>query len=284
MAVGLKLSRFYQINLILWWHDPPCYGATVCTIGFSGSWYLATATKMANRCLLFRRLGVDVTGMPSDALREARRQLIHRHHPDRGGDLDTAQSINAAYDLIKDGVPKYRGSAFGLSSFRRAHQRRREQVAALKLCYPEHPEWVWAGCSGDIPGRSDIRNQDFTDINFIKKSMWELSGRSESEYTIWGFDGHVFRGHVTVFGSPKIFNYMADAMLTSQAKGSNRHECRAVFVHEEGSGDFYLIYADGKHYGDGPIKMKHYSFNCNPGHDQDFVRELPDLLNRLREQ
>ena len=233
--------------------------------------------------LLFRRLGVDVTGMAPDTLRESRRQLIHRHHPDRGGNLDIAQSINAAYDLLKEGVPKYRGSTFGFDSFRRAHQRRREQVVALKLCYPEHPEWVWAGCSGDMPGRAEIYAQDFTDINFIKKSMWELSGHSEFEYTIWGFDGGLFRGRVAVFGSPKVFNYMADAMVTWQTKGSNRCECRAVFAHEQESGDLCLIYADGKHYGDSPVKMKHYSFNANPGHDREFVRDLPDLLNSLKQ-
>jgi hypothetical protein len=236
-----------------------------------------------NAILLFRRFGVDVTGMTPEALREARRQLIHRHHPDRGGNLDTAQSINAAFDLLKDGVPKYRGSPFALGSFRRTHQNRGDQLAALKLCYPEYPEWVWAGCSGDIPGRAEIRVQDFTDINFIKKSIWELSGHSESEYTIWGFDGRIFRGHVAVFGAPKAFNYMADAMATFQTRGSNRYECRAVFVHEEASRDLYLIYADGKHHGDAPIKMKHYSFNLNPGNDVDFVRELPDLLDRLKE-
>ncbi len=234
--------------------------------------------------LLFRRLGVDVTGMTPDAVKAARRDLIHRHHPDRGGNLGMAQSINAAYDLIKQGVPKFRGSASALSSFRRGHQRRREQVAALKLCYPEHPEWVWAGCSGDVPDRCDIHARDFTDLNFIKKSMWELSGSSESEYTIWGFDGLLFRGRVAVFGSPKIFNYMADAMITWLTKGSHRYECRAVFAHEEASGDLYLIYAGGKHYGDSPVKMKQYSFSLNPGNDRDFVRELPELLERLKTQ
>ena len=233
--------------------------------------------------LLFRRFGVDVTGMTPEELREARRQLINRHHPDRGGSLQTAQSINAAYDLLKEGIPKYRGSHFALSSFRRANQNRRDQLAALKLCNPDYPEWVWAGCSGDTPGRFDIRIQDFTDINFIKKSIWELSGHSEYEYTVWGFDGRIFRGHFAVFGSPKVFNYMADAMVTFQTRGSNRYECRAVFAHEEASRDLYLIYADGRHYGDAPVKMKHYSFNLNPGNDVDFVRELTALLDRLKE-
>src|SRR5256885_119562 len=119
--------------------------------------------------LLFRRFGIDVTGMAPETLREARRQLIHRHHPDRGGNLDTAQSINAAFDLLKDGVPKYRGSPFALGSFRRTHQNRRDQLLAVKLCYPEYPEWVWAGCSGDVPGRADIAIQDFTDIKLYQE-------------------------------------------------------------------------------------------------------------------
>jgi len=233
--------------------------------------------------LLFRRLGVDVTGMPPDAVKEVRRQLIHQHHPDRGGNLDMAQSINAAYDLIKHGVPKYRGSASGLSSFRRAHQRRREQVAALKLCYPEYPDWAWAGCSEDVPSRFEIYANDFTDLNFIKKSMWELSGRSEAEYTIWGFDGQHFRGRVAVFGSHNIFNYMADAMVIWQTKGNHPYPCRAVFTHETESGELYLIYAEGKHYGDSPVNIKQYSSNLNPGNDQALVCALPELLDRLKQ-
>ena len=234
--------------------------------------------------LLFRRLGVDVTGMTPDAVKAVRRDLIHRHHPDRGGNLGKAQSINAAYDLIKEGVPKFRGTPSGLTSFRRLHQRRREQVAALKLCYPEYPEWVWAGCSGDMPGRAEIYAQDFTDVNFIKKSIWELSGHSEFEYTIWGFDGAQFRGRLAVFGSSNVFNYMADAMVTWQTKGSHPYECRAVLIHEQESGDLYLVYAEGKHYGDSPFQMKQYSANDNPAHDRELVRDLPALLARLKEQ
>jgi hypothetical protein len=232
--------------------------------------------------LLFRRFGVDVTGMAADDLKGARRELIHRHHPDRGGDLNAAQSINAAYDLLKDGVPKYRGTDFALKWFRRKHQGRREQVAALKLCYPDHPEWAWAGYSGDAPSRPVIHNNDFTDINFIKKTMWELSGHSDIEYTIWGFDGRSFRGQVAVFATPKAFNYMADAMIMCQTKGSYRCDCRAVFAYQEESKNLFLIYADGKYYGDNPITMQ-CSCERDPEEDRDFVQNLPLILDRLRE-
>ena len=232
--------------------------------------------------LLFRRFGVDVTGMAPDDLKAARRDLIHRHHPDRGGDLNAAQGINAAYDLLRDGVPKYRGTDFALKCFRRKHQGRREQVAALKLCYPNHPEWAWAGYTGDAPSRPVIHNNDFTDINFIKKTMWELSGHSDIEYTIWGFDGRNFRGQVAVFATPKVFNYMADAMIMCQTRGSYRCDCRAVFAYQEESKNLFLIYGDGKYYGDHPITMQ-CSCERDPEEDREFVQNLPLMLDRLRE-
>jgi curved DNA-binding protein CbpA len=57
---------------------------------------------------LFQRLGFDVAGMSPEAIKVIRRQLLNQYHPDRGGDLNTAQLINAAYDLLKNGVPNTR--------------------------------------------------------------------------------------------------------------------------------------------------------------------------------
>lgn len=245
---------------------------------------LLPSVAVIDAILLFRRFGVDVTGMEAEQVNAARRQLLNKHHPDRGGELDTAQSINAAHDLLKYGVPKYHATTSALKAFCRAHPKRRQQVAAFKLCYPEHPEWAWAGYSGDRPARPSIHHNDFTDVNFIKKTMWELSGHSDIEYTIWGFDSAQFRGHVTVFGTPKIFDYMADAMLTWHTKGSNhRSGCRAVFVHNEEIKDFYLIYSDGKYYGDTMLKMEPCSFNFDPQEDRAFVESLPMKLDRLHE-
>jgi len=121
--------------------------------------------------MLFRRFGVDVTGMSREAIKAARRDLLHRHHPDRGGDLDSAQLINAAYDLLKDGVPDEMFYSTDL-----------DRYEAHKAKNPGSPEWVWAGYSGGIPDATIYRN-DFSDVNFIKKSMWELSGQSRAEYT-----------------------------------------------------------------------------------------------------
>src|SRR5207244_6141090 len=144
---------------------------------------------------------VDVTGMNREAIKAARRGLLHQHHPDRGGDLDTAQLINAAYDLIKDGVSA--GAFYGSDL---------DLYESHKARNPGCPEWAWAGYSGGIPDATIYRN-DFSELNFIKKSLWELSGHSGAEYNIWGSDGQRFLGF-SVFGSLIIIRYIRFSLCT----------------------------------------------------------------------
>jgi hypothetical protein len=221
---------------------------------------------------LFWRLGIDVTGMAPEAVKTARRELLNQHHPDRGGDLKTAQLINAAYDLLKNGVPQ--GTFYGADL---------DLYEAHKARNPSYPEWAWAGFSGGVPDHHIYRN-DFSDVNFIKKSMWELSGHSSTEYTIWGFDGCLLSGNVTVFGSPKIFHYMATAMITWLGKHSKSGVCRAVLVSKGNSRNVDLIYGDAKYYCDQPITLQHQSFNLNPGNDRDFATRLLLILEEKRSE
>jgi curved DNA-binding protein CbpA len=217
--------------------------------------------------MLFRRFGVDVTGMSREAIKAVRRDLLHRYHPDRGGDLDSAQVINAAYDLLKDGVPDEMFYRTDLDLYE-----------AHKAKNPGFPEWAWAGYSGGIPDATIYRN-DFSDVNFIKKSMWELSGQSRAEYIIWGFDGRRFHG-ISVFGSPKIFSFMTTAIMTWLSK--HAHQCRAVLVGTGKTRELYATYADGKYLTDQPIRIEHSSFNSNPGNDPNFARRLAEALGASR--
>src|SRR5262249_22763061 len=41
---------------------------------------------------------------PPELVKAAHRELVKLHHPDRGGDLETMQKVNAAYDLLKTEV------------------------------------------------------------------------------------------------------------------------------------------------------------------------------------
>jgi hypothetical protein len=226
---------------------------------------LSVPARAQDAIMLFRQFGIDVTGMSREAIKAARRELLNRHHPDRGGALNTAQLINAAYDLLKDGVPEGRFYASDLDLYE-----------SHKVENPGCPEWAWAGYSGGIPDATIYRN-DFSDLNFIKKSLWELSGRVVTEYTIWGSDGQRFHG-ISVFGTPKTFSYMTTAMITWLAKQG--HHCSAVLVGAGPTKELYVTYAEGQYHTDKPIRVVHSSFNSNPGNDPSFESKLAEVLER----
>ena len=48
----------------------------------------------------WKRLGL-IPGAPECVIKAAHRALIERHHPDRGGDAETAKAVNVAFDEVK---------------------------------------------------------------------------------------------------------------------------------------------------------------------------------------
>jgi DnaJ-class molecular chaperone len=69
---------------------------------------------------IFRRFGVDnALTISKDELKAKYKELVLKHHPDKGGDTYNAQMINAAYDILKNHniSPSYRGNNSGGSSF-----------------------------------------------------------------------------------------------------------------------------------------------------------------------
>ena len=214
-------------------------------------------------------------------LKQARNGILVKYHQDRTGNKDASQEINPAYDILKQpGAIRMPVLTAGGVDWSQGWEKYENQPQTSAKT--ETPVWAMAGFSGGAPPSASIYRQNYTDDNFIKKAMWDLSGRSKEEWTISGFDGNFFRNSITVYGSPKIFNNMADAMIEWQTKGGNAYPIRAVFVSRRRSSDLLLIWADGTYYGDNPIKMEHDSFNDNPGNDQQFQRELPALLDQLK--
>lgn len=263
---------------------------------------------------IFAKFGVpDAIGLPKDTLKAERNRLIMQHHQDFTGDPRASQEINAAYDLLsrKPAVDRHVGGAdpYWHPNAGKTYKPGPEEpeftdTGGGEYWNPHGAEWygskyggrgwgnedepetrtpVWAraGWSGGVPPNASIHRNNYTDVNFIKKSIWELSGHSTHQYTIWGFDGHFFRNKVTVFGSPAVFTHMAVAMVDWQTKGANPYECRAVLVSsKEDPHTLWLVYADGRYLSD-PIGLQHNSRNANPGNDESFTRRLPGFLDRL---
>jgi hypothetical protein len=208
----------------------------------------------ADAVKVFQKYGVNADGMNPSELKTIRNDLIKTHHQDFTGNKVASQEINAAYDSLTD-----------RSSISSYHKGGDEP--------PGRPAW-------QTDSRSNfnrINRNDYTDLNFIMKTMWEKSDWSREKWMAWAFDGYFFRGSFTVFGNPQIFEDIADAMVAWEA-----NRCRAVFISGPNNNRaLYLVWADGKHLS--PIEMEHDSFNLNPGNDQQFVRRLPEMLDRLRD-
>lgn len=144
------------------------------------------------------------------------------------------------------------------------------------------PEWAWAGHAGGMPPSHNIYRPTYEDLNHIKKTMWEKSGKSKEEHTIRQFDGSFFRNTYTAYGSEKIHPEMAKAMLqwgdSGHGRGGNRYGTKAIFASRRGSKKVKMIWANGQHVSPG-IEVDHNSPNENPANDQHFTRGLSDWID-----
>ena len=226
---------------------------------------------------VFSRFGVDVTVMKPDQLKMARNRLLKENHPDHGGTSEHTRAINDAYNFLKN-----RGTFVALNKTVGLSNQSYQVYRGDSYASGTMPRWAMAGYSGSSLPNTAIYKNDFTDVNFVKKAMWELSGKSTIAYIIWGFDGNFFSNSITVFGAPSIFNIMADAMVIRQTRSKNPFPTRAVLVSPFQGQGLYLIYADGTYYGDKPFEMRHESVNVNPGNDQKFTRKLREILEQLK--
>lgn len=220
--------------------------------------------------------GVSSAGqLDPESLKSAWRNLLKQFHdpgnPEGYTQPEAVKEINAAYDVLKN------GGAQGRSKY-----------SATGTPYePSQPEneynarWAWAGHSGGIPPNSRISRQDYRDVNFIKKRMWELSGHSKQEWTIWAWDGHYFRNSTTVYGSPEIFHEMAEAMVVWNGQGGNPYDTVAVLASKGKSRVLHVLYYNGEFLDTAPELPEHESFNLNPSNDQGFVNRLNRELQRI---
>ena len=148
---------------------------------------------------IFSQFGINVAGMQPDKLKIARNTLLKANHPDHGGTSEATRYINDAYKFLKNHGTSVRPQKIGLSN-QSYEAYRRDSYASGKM-----PDWAIAGYSGGSLHNTVIYKNDFTDVNFFKKAMWELSGKSKIAYTIWGFDGNSFQNSYNCFRFSKDF-------------------------------------------------------------------------------
>lgn len=180
----------------------------------------------------FATHGIIVQGLDAQELRRAWLRLARRLHPDHGGSHAAAADLNIAYAVLAAGAPAR--AEPGQPDFSRDPMRDGVRV------------WAWAG-SGQQPGErpSDrIERFDHSDRNFVRRQMWELSGGSTEEWTIWPFDGRAFLTPLTVYASSACFASMV-AAANGFARQGFRRPAAVLATGARTALDGWLIGIDG---------------------------------------
>ena len=214
---------------------------------------------------ILSRHGLDTAGLTPDELRRRWQDLARRHHPDLGGDMRAMQEINAAYASLKS-------RAFAAAGPEGARDTTSPRVRGF-------PAWVWAGHGGGgtVPDELILR-EDYTDRNFLKRRLWELSGRSAEEWTLWAFDGQELLPPVVSYGSDAVFAEMAKAMLRHGRRGFRSP--RAIL--EQAPNERYgvlVLFSDGRTH-EPPVALP-LSSPEGLARDRAFVLGLPERLDAL---
>jgi curved DNA-binding protein CbpA len=198
--------------------------------------------------------------MSNEQLHKFRRDLIKACHPDlpaNQGKRTDLGAINAAYDYLK---------SLGSTSFNSA--------VRSTIAPPWQPDMR--------TNNNTIRVESYRDINYIKKRCWELSGHSDSVYTLDAFGKTAFEGRTLVYGSPEIYEEMAQAMLVWNANGGTLTATRAVFVSSAAEGNaLNLIYADGRSFSKKPIQLHYDAAAGSHYNDKVLQSKMPAILDKV---
>lgn len=191
---------------------------------------------------VFFTLGVNANGLAAADLKKAYRELMFKHHPDRGGDVEIAKKVSAAYDVLKD---QPSGSS------------------------PREPE-----------PRKYETPKTFHNIDYVKQYFDEESKDAPSQmWTVMNFDGYFFRGSWTVRGNHQLFTKMAEIMkIWDRFHSSEAIMIGTKAMLEKGT----LIVIDVRGKPIVPfVTLEFDSFNLNPANDQSFTRKLPQYLDAI---
>lgn len=234
----------------------------------------AMSASQAQEIFKYHGIQPDEMLKPAD-LQAARNRLIRKYHPDRpGGNLEASQEVNAAYDVLKDTASSSKPTE---SPYKPYSPEQPKPRPAYTNDDDRDDSWAQAGWGQGMHNSSSISRHDYRDLNFIKKTMWLLSGKSRKPFTVLNFDGRYFRGQFTVYGSTEIYSEMVKAMIQWDADFNKR----AIFIAQS---NLYmsLVWLDGKMLPE-PIsfhKGEDYETSM-PYNDQKFMRDLPLTLDRL---
>ncbi len=220
---------------------------------------------------VFAQFGVSAGELASQpGIRAARNRLMKAKHTDHGeSDTAAAALINAAYDVLKQLPEGYYEAALPASAppppgLPGGFYDRQMHAAGV-------PRWQTDRTST----ANTVIDESYSDANYIKRRLWELSGCGNDEYELFYYDGS-FRRSIRVFGAPEIYPEMAKAVIAWNG-GARGFGHRVVFVRRRRDARLFLIHMNGRDLGR-PRAVRQDSFDLPLGSDHQFLQQLPGLL------
>ena len=131
---------------------------------------------------------------------------------------------------------------------------------------------------------NDIYRNDFTDLNFALKSIYEHASVPRLKVSLHGFDGYYGRSIFTAFSSLDDLGYAAEVL---EAWGDSHFKKDGVFdavigvVGGPGS-DVRVLRIRGEDVSGLGLTLDHDSFNLNPFNDTSFADRLRALVLKHR--
>jgi len=195
-----------------------------------------------------------------DEIKKTYRNLGMKYHPDRGGDIDKFHKLQNANEVLVNKRPS--------TSTRDSYKETRPSS------YKESPIWQTDSRSSN----NDIYREDFSDINFCKKNIYEFSitfGKVEN-WNLIAFDGSFFRHSFTVKTNKDCLHYASLALDTWNSKGGNPYKTEAVIASLGGSGPWQVTRIKGK---DVTAKNIILESDGYPINDRRFSEKLKNIIN-----
>lgn len=123
---------------------------------------------------IFTALGAAPAELDPESLHRAWIRAARVLHPDQGGHHDQAALLNAAYTVLSEDMRTQQSAYAARRRLATMKDPKRHGIAV----------WAWAGAQDGIPPSDHIARFDLTDRRFVQRTLWELSGHSQEEWTI----------------------------------------------------------------------------------------------------
>ena len=122
-----------------------------------------------------------------------------------------------------------------------------------------------------------IYRNDFTDLNFAMKAIYEHASAPRLRVSLHGFDGSYGRSSFTAFSSLDDLGYAAK-VLEAWGKEQNGVFDAVIGVVGGAGSDVRVLRIRGEDVSDLGLTLDHDSFNQNPFNDTSFARRLRALV------